>query len=179
MDLDAISRQLRAHGISPANQQILAYWMSLCEEDAPPRRARLDPAQISDFLRSAGLFDVRPGEGVRCRIAGMVLKLVFGPNLAGQDWLAITPARHRAQRLARYSAVAEGAIGLGRRQALRNTGESVRIEEVMLPFADVGEDGSRPVLVHTDWRPEGDEWLGVNPSYALILADEFHLIALR
>lgn len=178
MDRDALRLKLLRLRLSPPNLRMVDYWLSLSRDGALPQRDAFDPAAASDFLRGCGLFDVKPGESVHCRIAGMVLKLVFGSNVAGQDWLAITPARHRRQRMIRYSAVAQGAVGVGRRVAVGKKGNTVSIEEVMLPFADVAEDGTRQVLVHTDWRPEGEEWFGVDATYAVTLADEFHLVPL-
>lgn len=178
MDREALRRKLKGLHLSPSNLRMVDYWLSLAVDGALPLRESFDPAAASDFLPGCGLFDVKPGESVHCRIAGMVLKLVFGSNVAGQDWLAITPARHRRQRMIRYSAVAQGAVGIGRRVAMRETGGSISIEEVMLPFADVATDGTRPVLVHTDWRPEGEEWFEVDPTYAVTLADNFTLVPL-
>ena len=157
---------------------MVEYWLSLSRGGALPCREAFDPTAASELLRGCGLFDVVPGKSVHCRIAGMLLKLIFGSNTSGRDWLALTPARHRRQRMVRYSAVAQGAIGIGRRDVFREEREPVRIEEVMLPFADVSAGGVYQVLVHTDWRPEGEEWFGVEPTYAVTLADEFHLIRL-
>ena len=179
MDPDVIRRKLKALRIDPVNRQMVEYWLSLSENGERPRREAFDPTDVSELLRGCGLFDVKPGESVHCRIAGMVLKLIFGANVVGQDWLEITPARHRAQRLARYSAVAQGAIGVGRRLAVAEGRDPVRIEEVMLPFDRNREDGMCPVLVHTDWRPSGEDWLGVDPTYAVTLADDFHLVDLQ
>ena len=177
MDAEVIRNRLKAMAVDPLNLQMVEVWLSLSGNGALPRREAFDPAAVSELLRGCGLFDVKPGESVTCRIAGMVLKLIFGPDVTGTDWLAMTPVRHRAQRLARYSAVAQGAIGVGRRLAFAEGREPVRIEEVMLPFLR-GEDGVGPVLVHTDWRPSGTDWLGVDPTYAVTLADEFHLVDL-
>lgn len=179
MDIALIRRKLKSLRISNTNRQMVEYWLSLAKDGELPRRAAFDPTEASELLRGCGLFDVVPGERVTCRIAGMVLKLIFGSNVAGDDWLAATPPRHREQRLVRYSAVAQGAIGVGRRMAAGDGREPVRIEEVMLPFAGVSEDGATQVLVHTDWRPEGDEWFGVDPTYAITLADEFFLVPLE
>jgi hypothetical protein len=177
MDADVIRRRLKTLRVAPLNLQMVEYWLSLSQGNELPAREDFDPAGASDLLRGCGLFDVRPGQSVTCRIAGMAIKLTFGPDVAGKDWLAVTPARHRAQRLVRYSAVAQGAIGIGRRLAVAEGREPVRIEEIMLPFRCNG-DGSCPVLVHTDWRPTGEEWFGIDSSYALTLADEFHLAEL-
>ncbi len=164
--------------VSAANRKMVEYWLTLSKDGALPCREAFDPTAASELLRGCGLFDVVPGKSVRCRIAGTVLKLIFGPNVSGQDWLALTAARHRRQRMVRYSAVAQGAIGVGRRDVFREDREPTRIEEVMLPFAGLGKGGVYQVLVHTDWRPEGEEWFGVEPTHAVTLADDFHLIRL-
>jgi len=178
MDREALRRKLKGLHLSPSNLKMVDYWLSLSVDGALPLRKAFDPAAASEVLPGCALFEVHPGKSVRIRIAGMVFRLVFGPNIAGQDWLAVTPARHRRQRLVRYSAVAQGAIGVGRRRVVSEGRQPVHIEEMMFPFADVAEDGARSVLVHTDWRPEGDEWFGVDPTFAETLADEFELVAL-
>jgi hypothetical protein len=32
--------------------------------------------------------------------------------------------------------------------------------------------------LHTDWRPRGHEWFGVDPTYAVMLAEDYFLITL-
>lgn len=173
-----VLRQLTALRLGPANRQMVEYWLSLSQDGALPRRDAFDPADASELLRGCGLFDVSPGKSVHCRIAGTVLRLLFGPNVVGQDWLALAPQRHRAQRLARYSAVAQGAIGVARRIVVAEAQDPIRVEEVLLPFADVVPGGVRRVLVHTDWRPVGEQWFGVDATYAKMLADDFFLVEL-
>lgn len=179
MDIALIESKLKPLRISQASRQIVDYWLSLADDGELPVRAAFDPTAASELLRGCGLFDVVPGKSVTCRIAGTVFKLVLGQKLAGADWLAMTPPRHRAQRLVRYSAVAQGAIGVGRRLVGAEGREPQRVEEMMLPFAGTGEDGATPVLVHTDWRPEGDEWFGVDATFALTLAEDFFLVPLN
>lgn len=179
MNLELLRRRLKPLRLSALSRGAVNYWLSLSEDGEVPQRAAFDPGTAGGLLRNCGLFDVRPGASVQCRIAGTLIKIALGSDLAGQDWIALTPPRYREQRLARYSAVAEGAIGVGRRAGVRKSGVAVLTEEVMLPFADVAGDGTRMVLVHTDWRPEGEEWFGIDPSYALGLADDFQLIGLE
>ena len=178
MEPDALRRRLEALKISPSSWQAVDYWLSLSQAGAIPERAAFDPAAASDILRNCGLFDVRPGVSVHCRIASSLLKIVMGPDVAGQDWLAITPPRHREQRLARYSAVAQGAIGIGRRKVMRKSNDMLTVEEMMLPFAPNAGDDACQVLLHTDWRPRGEEWFGVDRYYGQSLADEFQLVPL-
>lgn len=175
MDVVVIHDRLVSLGIAPINRQVAEYWLSLSQDGALPQREVFDPNAVSTMLRGCGLFDVRVGQSIHVRIPGMMLRLAFGRDIAGEDWLAITSARHRDQRLARFSAVAQGAIGVGRRRTRRASGDDVDVEEVMLPFTP-GDDGVCPVLVHTNWRPEGQEWFGVESPYAMTLASEFHLV---
>jgi hypothetical protein len=175
---EVVRKKLAPLRLGPASRRLFEYWLSLSEGPALPLRNAFDPAGPGELLRGCALFDVVPGNSVRCRIAGTVLKLIFGPNIAGQDWLALAPIRHRAQRLARYSAVVEGAIGIARRVVVAEEQDPFRVEEIMLPFADVGPDGAQPVLVHTDWRPVGEQWFGVDPTSAMQLADDFFLVEL-
>lgn len=175
---DQVRHKLRALRIDSANRQMLEYWLSLSCHGAVPLRDAFDPAGASGLLAGCALFDVVPGQSVHCRIAGMVVKLALGAQIIGRDLLAITPVRYRHQRLVRFSAVAQGAIGLARRVIVTTGREPVPREDIMLPFADVTPDGAHPVLVHTTWRPSGEEWFGVDPMHALTLADEFHLVAL-
>ena len=178
MNQDVLLSKLKKLRVSPPNLKMVDYWLSLSPDGTVPRREAFDPTAASELLRGCALFDVKPGKSVHCRIAGMVLKLAFGSDIAGKDWLEITPPRHRRQRMIRYSAVAQGAIGVGRRIVIGDDRDPETIEEVMLPFADVCPDGTRPVLVHTDWVPEGDEWFGIDTNLALTLAEEFHLVPL-
>lgn len=163
--------------LNALNQRLLDYWRSLPRESGLPRFEAFDPAQLPQAVAGIGVFDVIPGVSVTCRIAGTVHGLVLGSGANGVDWLAMTPAPLRQQRLIRYSAVAQGAVGISRRKA--NSGGSrgaVAVEEVMLPFAAPGEGAPVPVLVHVDWRPQGDEWIGIDTTDAIRLADEFFLL---
>ncbi len=176
MDTGVVSQRLKTLGLSPVNRRLADYWLSLCNEGAPPFFAALQLTELAQLLRYCTLVEVRPGRSLHVRIAGLVLRLAISEDVVGKDYLALTPAPQRAQRLARYSAVAIGAIGVTRRRVLRRQGEAVQIEGLMLPFADIGADDVRRVLVHTDWRPEGEEWLGVDATYVLTLVDEFRLV---
>ncbi len=178
MQTDAVSQRLTALGLSSVNRRLTDYWLSLRRQGALPAFSALDLAVLSGELRYCSLVEVTPGKSLRIRIAGLVLRLALGDDVAGKDLLALTPAPQRAQRLTRYSAVATGAIGVGRRNVSRPHGGALQIEGMMLPFSDVGAGDMRLVLVHPDWRPEGEEWLGVDPTYALTLVDEFHLVPL-
>jgi hypothetical protein len=167
--------RLGLHGL---NRQLLDYWLALAGEASLPSHRAFDPVHLGEVLRGCALFEVRIGQSVICRLAGTVFQLAFGTDLAGEDWLNRTLKAHRRQRLIRFSAIAQGAIGVARRTIPgRDQVRPEVIEELLLPF--VSADGVTPVLVHSSWRPQGEEWLGVDGAAGFALAREFHLIDLE
>ena len=167
--------RLGLHGL---NRHLLDYWLALAGDGCVPSHLAFDPVHAGKALPGCARFEVIIGKKVTCRLAGTVFQLAFGTNLAGEGWLGRTLTAHRRQRLIRFSAVAPGAIGVARRMILgRDQTRPQVIEEILLPF--VPTDGATPVLVHSSWRPQGEEWLGVDGAVGLALAREFHLIELE
>ena len=100
--------------------------------------------------------------------------LAFGANLVGEDWPGRTLIAHRRQRLISFRALAQGALRVARRTIPgRDQARPQIIEELLLPF--VPTDGVPPVLVHSSWRPQAEEGLGVDGAAGFTLACEFHL----
>jgi hypothetical protein len=141
-------------------------------------RADFKPRDIADQLPSICIFDVIPGKSVRCRLFGSILAQGIGRDITGEDWLALTPEPMRATRLERYSAVARGSIGRGVRSGLRESGEQLLAEEIMLPFGDVAEDGARQVLIHVAWRQTAYDPTVTTLQHAGGLSVEFRLTPL-
>ncbi len=129
------------------------YWLSLWQGDRLPMRANFKPKAIAGLLPSICIFEVVPGKSVFCRLAGSHIVEGAGRDITGLDWLALTPPEDRAERLSRFSAVADGAIGRGMRTARRLSGEYQLAEEIMLPFGDAGGGGARQILTFIGWRP--------------------------
>ncbi len=154
------------------NREIADYWLSLWQSDTPPTRASFDPMKIVSHLSAVAIFEVRPGETVRCRLAGNHYRLALGFELTGLDLLALTPFAQRGERMRNATEIVRGAISIAQRAVLRADGSAPLFEEVVLPFADCAEDGSHRYLVHSNWRPGRDEW-GVGPHRAdTSLADQ-------
>lgn len=150
----AIAQQcFDAEPLGQHGQRVANYWLSLWRGDALPLRADFKPRDVADQLPCICIFDVIPGESVRCRLFGSILAQGIGRDITGEDWLAMTPEPMRAARLERFSTVARGAIGRGLRASIRESGEQQFSEELMLPFGDVADDGTRQILVHVAWRP--------------------------
>jgi hypothetical protein len=161
--------------LSFANVQLAKYWLSLWNGDELPRRADFSPGQVRGHLPGIGIFEVRPGESVRCRLAGTILTRAVGREITGCDWRSYTAEANWAERLERNTLIARGAVGVGIRHNV--TDDGVRMtQELQLPFADETEDGARQLLLHLDWRP-GNVMLKPR-SNAIKIADEFHAIPL-
>jgi hypothetical protein len=163
--------------LSGANLQLAQYWLSLWEEDAIPLRSAFNPAKIKTLLPGIGIFEVRPGESVRCRIAGGNIAQSISREISGQDWREYTPKEHWAARLERNTAIAMGAIGIGIRHGVADAGR-MRSIELQLPFGDVAEDGARLMLFHLDWRPGAYTSYRPQSGRTAAIADEFVCIPL-
>lgn len=162
----------------PNGLRVANYWLSLWRGNDLPLRADFKPRDVADQLPSIGIFDVIPDKSVRCRLFGSMLTQGIGRDLTGEDWLALTPEPQRATRLERFSAVACGAIGRGIRLTNRESGERQFSEEMLLPFGDVAEDGTRQVLVHIAWRQSAYDPTLTTLASAGNLAIEFRLTSL-
>jgi hypothetical protein len=138
---------------SPDVERLAQYWLSLWRGDELPLRADFQPRKVPDLLPSIMIFDVVPEKSVYCRLAGSFIVEGAGRDITGCDWLALTKPEERSERLKRFSVVALGAIGRGIRYARRVSGNDQTCEEIMLPFADVGLNGSRQVLSYIGWQP--------------------------
>lgn len=138
---------------SAQGERLARYWLSLWRGDVLPLRADFRPREVVDLLPNISIFDVVPDKSVHCRLVGSFIVEGAGRDITGCDWLALTKPEERPQRLKRFSDVARGAIGRGLRCATRASGEPQNCEEIMLPFRDVGADGSLQVLTYIGWRP--------------------------
>lgn len=161
--------------LSPANDKLARYWLSLWNGNMPPTRAQLSPSRMKDLLPGIGIFEVRPGESSRCRLSGTAIQRALGREIAGLDWRQYTPKDQWHSRLARNSQIAEGGVGVGLRRVSKENGGIT--QELQLPFADETEDGARLILFHLDWRPESTlhEPREIAP---VRIADEFHVFSL-
>jgi hypothetical protein len=158
---------------------LVEYWLSLWRGDALPLRADFRPKAIAKVLPSIAIFDVVPGESVRCRLMGSGLTQGLGRDPKGEDWIALTRPEDRASRLQRWSDVARGAIGRGLRTGYRASGVKQFSEEFMLPFAVAEEGDPHQVLYHISWKQTVYDPTRGGVDAVNSLADEFRLIDLR
>ena len=169
---------LAGWSLAAANRRLAEYWLSLWEGDALPPRSRFAPAAVRDLLPGIMIQEVKPGVRMTVRLCGTAITQAFGRDLTGCDLVALSPPDVRAERLARNSRIAEGAIGLAARRAMSRMGKPAESQEIHLPFADITEDGARLILLHSSWRPKGAEPGVPEVENVLRLADEFQIVPL-
>jgi hypothetical protein len=141
------------------NLRIAHYWLSLWNNDRPPRRSSFDVVRVRDLVKAIAIFDVRPGEGVFCRLAGTAYTFRFGFDITKKNWVDLTPKEKRPLRIERNTTIVSGAISSGQRRDPDRMGQDQWFSDVSLPFSGENEDGSRSYLHHSDWRPRGEEHL--------------------
>lgn len=177
-DREAAARCFDENRLSSESNEVARYWLSLWRGDQLPRRADFEPKKIAPHLRALAIFEVVPGESVRCRLQGSGLAEGLGQDITGKDWLALTKPEDRPTRLQRWSDVARGAIGRGLRAGRRESGDMHLVEEIMLPFGDVSVDGSHQVLFHLSWRQTAYDPIKTGVSNTNGLSLEFRLTPL-
>jgi hypothetical protein len=159
-----------------SNRRLAEYWLTQWDDDRLPQWSRFGTAPIADLLPGCALIEVQ-GRVLHCASWGEALVRSTGMDMTGKDWLGETPEAGRAERLARYTAVANGSVGHAMRYAQHRSGAVHYVEEIMLPFAPRSA-GARPVLVHVAWRPTDPNSTEPEIRNARAIADEFSQIAL-
>jgi len=173
----AAKRAIDSFDLSPINRQVASYWLSLWNEDRPPRRADFDLEWLADAAAGIAVFAVIPARGVTCRFAGAAYKFRFGFDIQGKDWIALARTEERAARLERYTAIVLGAVGTSRQCDPNREGETRQFADVVLPFSNLEEDGTRFYLLHSDWRPLPQELRLRRPfSAAPAIVEDFRCV---
>lgn len=150
-----VSRVLAQHilsdtDISPRCQRIASYWLSLWDDNVSlPTRGAIAPSQIKPLLSGIIVFQVVPGRSAHVRMAGTDFCTLLKFEPTGMDWLAITPAADRTERLRVFSSVARGAIGRNRWRFLRPGADDAGCDKLLLPLKPEG--GGIPILGFVDW----------------------------
>lgn len=160
------------------NRRLADYWLTLWEGNALPCRDQFSPAAVRDLLPGLMIQEIKPGASMTVRLSGTAINAAFGRDLTGCDLIALSPPETRAERLARNSRIAEGAVGLAMRRRKTRLGFDAESQELHLPFRDVGADGARQILLHTSWRPKNVSPGQPEVMELLRLADEFHIVPL-
>jgi hypothetical protein len=144
---------LEALAFNAKNAALARYWLSLWDGDKPPARGDLNPARMKEMLPGIAIMGCRPDESLHCRLAGSAIVAGLGMEVTGRDLVALTPPSFRKARLDRTSQVVRGAISRRHQQYQSRARGPVLVEDIYLPLSGIGEDGSRSILFHADWRP--------------------------
>jgi hypothetical protein len=138
--------------LGSGNRALFEYWLSLRKDGAIPVRTDFNPRRVQRILSSLCLFQVWPGEGVSCRIAGTTIARALDMELTGKNYLEFTPPDFRRERLQRFTQYTTGMISRTIRELDLNSGQRMLVEEITLPFGDMQEDGSMQVVVHVEGK---------------------------
>lgn len=157
-DIDRALDALAALQLNGANKRLAAHWLSRWHGDKPPTRERFAMKKVWEFDPAIAIFEVRKGESVRCVASGSFHKLALGYELAGEDVLSLTAAGAREQRLAACWEIVEGAVSVSWRTYKSVDGSFGLAQCTTLPLSDMGADGARLFLKHSNWRPVASDW---------------------
>jgi len=144
------------------SQQLYAYWDRVRNGRIAPRRAEIDPAEISALLPETFIAERSGARSYRFRLAGTRICEQFGHELQGTDLLDLWGDADRRKIMSLLHAVlTDGAIGHGRSRAYGRDNRQVCFEFLFLPLIHIGEAPNR--LLGTLTAIEPPFWLGTEP----------------
>ena len=177
-DIEATRSALEAVNFTARNRQLANYWLSLWQDGILPARQAFNPRAVPTLLAGICIFDVTPEKQVICRLAGSAIRSALGLELTNVDWLAQLEPADRPHRLKRFTDLTRDSVARSLRRAVDTEGRERIAEEILLPFGDVGPDGARQVITHSDWRPSQSALDERQLSGAASLSVEYQTIPL-
>lgn len=175
----AASGAVSALRLTGTSRDLAARWLSLWSDKRPPSRTLFYERCDRRFIPAIAFFEVRRGQSIRCLYAGSYFRLALGFELSGQDVLALTPAGDRQTRLERAWKIGDGAILIGRRNFRTHSANNTRADELYLPLSDASGPDKRTYLMHTGWRPSGEDWIQGSVATNLELVRDLNSVPLR
>ncbi|HXC57631.1 MAG TPA: PAS domain-containing protein [Rhizomicrobium sp.] len=143
-----------AFQLSGTNAALAVYWLSLWDGNRPPRRGDFNPARVRDLLPAIALTEVRSNDDPVCRLSGRYIDMALGAPMRGVNMLTLAGgAEQRTLRRARLCALVDGGVALAKTHYRTEAHVTAVAETIQLPFHGMLEDGSRQILMHTNWRP--------------------------
>jgi hypothetical protein len=142
-----------------ANLVVARHWLSRWHADLPPRRGSFDLSPIMQHRPSMIFCKVIKDQSITCLSAGSFVRLSLGQHLDGKDMLQLVPENLRKAKLDWAWQVAQGAVSVLRRQFRSKNGVSATAQGIALPFSGEDADGARQFLMHSNWHPEGNNWV--------------------
>ncbi len=150
---------LRLNG---ANVDVTQRWLALWQDGAPPTLSRFD-AQISRALTPGMMiFEVRRRISVVCLRAGEYSRLALGFDMTGQSLLSLTNNVDREDRLDWCWKIVEGAATVSYRAFKPQNSAIIYAQGLSLPLSDRPPEGQRYFFTHSNWRPNGNDWVEGN-----------------
>lgn len=153
-DLSHASHVLERLNLCPINQRMARYWLSICRDGSFPMRSDFNPKHIKAKLPGLAIFDVHPCGSVVARIAGTAIDRGLGFSLVGRDFISYLPDDQKNIRVKRLHRVVNGFVGVARTPYQAFGKPPAILENLLLPFGDISETGSRQFLLHTNGRPD-------------------------
>jgi hypothetical protein len=161
-DIGAARNALGGLRLAGTNVEVAQRWLALWQDGAPPSLTSFD-AQISRALAPAiAIFEIRRNTSLVCLRAGEYNKLALGFDMTGQSLLSLTNNVDREDRLDWCWKIVEGAATVSYREIKPANSAIIYAQGLSLPFCDRPADGQRYFFSHTNWRPNGNDWIEGN-----------------
>jgi|HubBroStandDraft_5_1064220.scaffolds.fasta_scaffold187914_2 hypothetical protein len=158
-DMDAARAAIAALRPNGMNVDVARHWLALWRDGAPPTLGRFDAQMPRSLMPAIMIFEIRRGATLMCLRAGEYTRLAFGFDMTGQSLLSFTNNVDREDRLDWCWKVVEGAATISYRAIKPAQGAVIHAQGLTLPLSDRPPDGQRYFFTHTNWRPNGGDWI--------------------
>jgi hypothetical protein len=150
-----------------ANLDVAQHWLSGWRHGHPPRMSASTLEALWQYKPAVMICRVVKDKSLTCIKAGALLRVALGFDASNRDLLALLPQDSRAFELERAWAITEGAITVRYRRFSSKDGHEGLSQGIALPFSGEDADGGRYFLMHTNWRPVGNDWVMGNVDVEL------------
>src|SRR5258708_38974135 len=96
-----------------------------------------------------------PSVRVTCRFAGAAYKFLYGHDISGNNWISLTSPQEQIECLKQDTAVAAGAVGIGRRGEPNRANRGAAFRASPPPLPKGIRHTKRGYLPHLASRPPG------------------------
>jgi len=170
--MDDVYAALNGLRLTGLNADVASRWLALWRDGRPPTLAQFDAHPMPANAPAIAVFEIKQDISLHCIRAGEYCRLAIGFDLTGQSILSITNNVDREARLSWCWKIVEGAATVSYRAFKPAQGKVVYAQGMSLPFSDDEEGGTRRFFMHTNWRPQGMDWVEGNSDGDLQIAPE-------
>ena len=157
--LAAASDAINALNYHGANLDVARHWLTCWRRGQPPRMRAYSAGEIWQHKPAMMICRVVRDKSFTCVKGGALLRVALGYDVTNKDLLSLAPEDQRAARLDWAWAITEGAITVLYRRFASKDGHEGLAQGIALPFSGEDTNGSRHLLLHTNWRPVGTDWI--------------------